>query len=404
MTAPGTCDVLIYVQHLLGIGHLRRAAVLARTLAAEGLGVDFVSGGLPVADLDLGAARLHQLPPLKVLDEDFGLVDAAGEPVDDAWKAARRDRLLDLYCELRPKAVMIELFPFGRRNMRFELLPLLEAVQADRPRVRLVSSLRDILTTHKQPEKAAWMLETFQRYFDCLIVHGDPDFVPLARSFPRAGEIAGQTRYSGYVVAERPASSLPRADDAGAVAGAVVGEVIVSTGGGAVAAPLVAAALGARALSPLAAAPWRILIGPNLPEPQFQAFRQAALSGPEPENLVVERARPDFMSLLAGARLSISQAGYNTVMELLQAAVPAVLVPFAAGSETEQGLRARLLAARGLVTVVAEADLSAHSLAAGVAAALAQAAGRPSGAAGLDCDGARKTAQILREIIATLPA
>ena len=29
-------DLLFYVQHLLGIGHIRRAAVLARTLAASG--------------------------------------------------------------------------------------------------------------------------------------------------------------------------------------------------------------------------------------------------------------------------------------------------------------------------------------------------------------------------------
>ena len=44
--------VLIHVQHLLGIGHLRRAAALARGLVASGVDVVVASGGVPeiVAD------------------------------------------------------------------------------------------------------------------------------------------------------------------------------------------------------------------------------------------------------------------------------------------------------------------------------------------------------------------
>ena len=37
--------VLFYVQHLLGIGHLKRAATRARACAAAGLEVTVVSGG-----------------------------------------------------------------------------------------------------------------------------------------------------------------------------------------------------------------------------------------------------------------------------------------------------------------------------------------------------------------------
>ena len=42
--------------------------------------------------------------------------------------------------------------------------------------------------------------------------------------------------------------------------------------------------------------------------------------------------------LLAG--LSISQSGYNTVCDVLQAGCRAIYVPFAAGGETEQTVRA----------------------------------------------------------------
>ena len=56
--------VFFHVQHLLGIGHLRRAATLARALADGGFDVLLVSGGAPVP-LNVGRARLHQLPPVQ---------------------------------------------------------------------------------------------------------------------------------------------------------------------------------------------------------------------------------------------------------------------------------------------------------------------------------------------------
>jgi len=49
-------DVLLYVQHLLGIGHLRRAALLAKALNKNGISVVLVSGGAPVNGLDIGGA------------------------------------------------------------------------------------------------------------------------------------------------------------------------------------------------------------------------------------------------------------------------------------------------------------------------------------------------------------
>jgi predicted glycosyltransferase len=63
-----TKRVLFYVQHLLGIGHLKRAATLARGLAADGLEVTLVSGGFPVPELDTGGARFVQLDPVRATD------------------------------------------------------------------------------------------------------------------------------------------------------------------------------------------------------------------------------------------------------------------------------------------------------------------------------------------------
>ena len=377
-------DVLFYVQHLLGIGHMRRAALIARAMDRAGLDVALVSGGLPVPGLDLAGAKLVQLPPLRARDESFStLVDAGGRPVDEPWKEARAAALQALYKEHRPKVLLIEMFPFGRRLMRFELLPLLETASTAQPRPEIMCSLRDVLSAPRSAEKASWMVATFRRYFDQLLVHGDPAFLPLERSFPPVRELAGQIRYTGYVT-ETASACAP-------ASAAHSGEVVVSTGGGAVAGPLIAAALAARPLSPLAEVPWRILVGDNLPEELFRAFCAAAPSG-----VVVERARPDFPALLARAPLSISQAGYNTVLEVLAARIPAVVVPFAGSNETEQSLRARLLSERGAFTVLPEAELSPTTLAEAIGSALSRAPA-PSGIADLNVGGAENTAQIVAQ-------
>ena len=375
--------VLFYVQHLLGIGHLRRAALIAQAASAAGLTVDFVSGGLPHPGLDIGGARLVQLEPaLRTLDENFShLVTATGGRLDATGEAARRDQLLALLAATRPDVVLTEMFPFGRRQMRFELLPLLEAAREAPWRPRIAASVRDILTTLKQPGKTEWILDTVRRLYDRVLVHGDPALVPFERTFPAVAQIADRLRYTGYVVAALP----PRAAAHGP-------EVLVSTGGGAVAEPLVAAALAARALSPLAAAPWRVLIGENLPAARFAALLAAA-----PPGVTVERSRPDFLDLLSAARLSISQAGYNTTLEVLAAGTPAVVVPFAAGSETEQTLRARLLEEQRRLVVVEERGLTPASLAAGIARALAL---PPPPPLPLRLDGAAETARQLAALAA----
>ena len=87
--------VLVYVQHLLGVGHLRRAVTLARAMAEQQLDVTLLSGGYEVPGLAAPGVRWIQLPPAAALDERFAvLVDAQGNAVNDAWRAHRKEALL----------------------------------------------------------------------------------------------------------------------------------------------------------------------------------------------------------------------------------------------------------------------------------------------------------------------
>jgi predicted glycosyltransferase len=379
MTAP---RVLFYVQHLLGIGHIRRASLIVKAMTAAGLDVTLVSGGEPLETMDIGRARLIQLAPVRAGDARFSvLVDEHGKPIDDAWKAARRERLLSVFHETAPHVLLMEMYPFGRRKMAFELLPLLDAARAARPRPCIATSVRDILVRKDKASRNAEMASIAERYLDLVLIHGDPKLVPFEATFLEAERIKERLRYTGYVVPEFDGPRGPSAPGHG--------EVIVSTGSGAVGPPLLQAVIDARRLTSVRDRTWRLITGPNFPRDA-----EAALAANAPAGVVVERFRTDFLTLLANAELSISRAGYNTVMDLIRTRTRAVVIPFDEDEETEQALRARLLAERGALHVVPAAELSPARIAQAVEAALN---GPPPAALGLDADGAARTAALVRD-------
>lgn len=371
--------VFFYVQHLLGIGHIARASRIASALAKDGLDVTVVTGGLPVPGFPADGIKTVALPPVVASNAGFsGLADSDGTAAGEAFLNRRRDLLLAAFRETRPDVVIIEAFPFGRRQMRFELLPLLDAIENAAPRPKLVSSVRDILQQNRKAGRDEETVALVETHFDAILVHGDPSFVRLEDTFPLTSGIATKIRYTGMVVAPPAADPIEAFD------------VIASAGGGAVGMDLLRAAASAATRLP-ANLRWLLISGPNLPDADY-----AALSAETPPNASLVRFRRDFPSLLRVARVSISQAGYNTVGDLLQTDCRAILVPFVAGGETEQTVRAERLEALGLADVLTEADLTPVRVAKAVEAALM---GRRANAMPIDLGGTDATAAIIRSMM-----
>jgi predicted glycosyltransferase len=374
--------VLFWVQQLLGSGHLKRATTLAGAIADEGLEVTLVAGGTPVASVPKHRVEVVQLPAICASDPSFAqLVDAAGEPVGDGLWQERQACLQRLLAERRPQVLITEMFPFGRRAFRRELLPLLEAAAALRPRPWRLCSVRDILVTKPTAESYAWMRELALAHYDRILVHTDPQLIPFDLTFPFAAALRDRLIETGYVV-ETPAPSRSPIGPP---------EVLVSAGGGRVGTALLEAAIEARGQTSLAQAPWRLVAGGS-----FDADAFSALQARLPAGMALDRHRADFDALFANSLLSVSQAGYNTVVEGLKFGKPMVLVPFETASETEQRIRAERLASLGLAAAVWESELAASSLARAIDAAY-----RPPVAAGprpglaLNLDGAATTARLV---------
>ncbi|MBX3596147.1 MAG: glycosyl transferase [Rhizobiaceae bacterium] len=373
MNAP---RILFYVQHLLGIGHLARASRISSALHRAGANLKLVTGGAPVDGFPPSEIAHVALPPVVASEGFSGLAHPDGSAVDERFLNDRRDLLLSIYSEFQPDIVIVEAFPFGRRQMRFELVPLLEAISQGAPKPLLACSLRDIMQERTKPGRNEETVELVRRYFDLVLVHGDAAFARLEETFPLAGQIADRIAYTGMVAGPAPDAPQERFD------------ILISAGGGAAGRKLVAASVDAAAKMPRDRS-ISLITGPNLPEADYRH----ALAAASP-NLSVFRFRPDFPDLLSGAKLSVSQAGYNTVCDILRARCRSLLIPFAEGGETEQTSRARRLEALGLASMLSEEKLDGDTLLIAIEGALEQ---NPPPASTLDLNGAQRTVQILLE-------
>lgn len=348
---------MIYVQHLLGVGHLQRARQLAMALAQQGFRVELVTGGMPRAGADIPGVNIHQLPPTYCADASFSLLlDANGREIDETWRDGRRTQLLDLFDRLSPRVLITETFPFGRRMLRFELMPLLAKARASAQCQLVISSIRDMLQPKSNPGRNQEILALVEQYYDHVIVHGDPAVARLEDSFESAAVLRDKIFYSGYI-SQIAAAPIDKND--------AHGEVLVSAGGSGTGLRILETAIGARASTRLAHIDWRILVSPAIDDADFRRLRQLAVQG-----IIVERNRADFTDLMRHASLSISQAGYNTVTDILGARIPAVVIPFADSGEIEQTLRAQRLQACGRLAMLEAHQLSTAKLATAVDHAL----------------------------------
>lgn len=375
-----TLRVLFHVNHLWGVGHFTRTAALANAVVAAGGSATILSGNTPVPGRLDPAVTLVALPAIRAEDTTYArLVTADGRPVtEDIW-ARRAEIVAETLSQTTPDVVVTETFPFGRRKLAREILPLLEAAQA--AGARIVASIRDLPTPPADEKRLAECADRLVRHYDAVLVHGDPAVTPLNDVWP--GEIPVPATLTGYVAPH--ATPVPQPARRG---------VIVSAGGGGDAAPLLTAAVTAWKSGFLAEEPWTFITGQHAPEGLHEALSAAI---PRQFGGEILHAASDLPARIAAARLSISRGGYNTMAETVAAGTPTLIIPFAPPGEPEQRLRAARFAALGLVTHLPEDRLTPDTLAAAARAALAAPATDPGA---LLMNGAETAARRLAEIAA----
>lgn len=373
-----TSRVLFYVQHLLGVGHVYRATRVAHSLAKAGADVHLVWGGTEVPGFDFRDITVHRLSAVRSGDVSFSeLVHSDGTPFTEMDKASRRGRLLSLLEDIRPGIVVTEAFPFGRRQMRYELVPFLEAAKAANPKPLIVASIRDIMQENRRRSRVEESVDYVKAYYDLVLVHGDQNMISIDETLQGVEHFKDKIRYTGIVAPD------PIFED---LAPEFQSDILVTVGGGAFGEELARTAIEASKHSAVASLQWLISTGSEMPEEQFQHL--ASVNGGRTK---VVRFIPNLMSVMRASKISVSHAGYNTVADLLRSETSAILYPFTGGRETEQLRRAQLMQEAGLAKMIEPGTLSVETLIAAAQSIMHAEKTVPP----FDLEGADKSARIL---------
>ncbi|MBE9166431.1 glycosyl transferase [Pleurocapsales cyanobacterium LEGE 06147] len=374
---------MFYCQHILGIGHLVRSLEIVRGLVSE-FQVCFINGGAKIANFQ---------PPRGIEIIDISAIETDPEfqelkPVDrslslEQVKEIRREKLLNIFAKFQPDILIVELFPFGRRRFSFELIPLLEKAKA--AETKIVSSLRDILVTKQERQRhEEKVCRLINKYFDLLLIHGDPSLVKLEESFSRIQDLNCPVYYTGYVT-----QKLPKANQISIKKPLIV----VSVGGGRFGHDLLECVVKtAPILEEKIPHYIQMFTGPFISEEIFERLQNLAAGK---NNIAINVYTPDLLSYMQQADLSISMSGYNTTMNILNTGVKAMMMAFRGNGDREQEIRANKLEKLNRIKVIHAEDLQPEKFANKIITYLQEEPNQLQ----LDFTGVEKTAYYLRQLV-----
>jgi predicted glycosyltransferase len=329
--------ILLHSHDSYGLGHLRRTLTIAGALAQR-----FVDAQVLITS-GSGCATHFPLPPgVDVIKLPSVTKNAEGALVSRSLRAdfesvvgLRQRMLLEIYRGFHPDLIVVDHQPVGLCG---ELLPVLR--RAHEHGTRILLGMRDIVDSPASVAKewnAPAVREALAHLFDRVLVYGVPEVFDAREEYPIPPELAARIEFVGYVVREGSAHGLRPVPS-------LRPQVLVTTGGGEDGEQRIQTYLDALDLAPLE---WEttLFLGPLMdPERARSLKRRARLS----EHVTVHSFHADLPRLLAESDVVVSMAGYNSVAEILQARVSAVLLPRTFPRQ-EQRIRAERLAALGLV-------------------------------------------------------
>jgi len=347
----GAPKILLYSHDTFGLGNIRRTLLLAELLREQ-----YASGSILIVT---GSPMIHafripdgvdyiKLPCLdRVQAETYSPRFLGGCAAE--VKLTRSAILKESVLGFGPDLVIVDKRPAGVDG---ELLETLVALRERNQNARLVLGIRDILD---DPERTRHTLSgngsfaIIERFYDEVWIYGARSVFDTVGEYGFPESVARKTRFCGYL--KRPVTTPSR--NGGPP------RVLVTTGSGGDGSDIIETYLaGLSSLPRSVALLSTVIFGPQLP-----AARRKAILGQYGHLTDVSflEFEPDLTRHYAETDLVVSQAGYNTVCELLSFSRRAILVP-RAEPVREQLIRARLLAAKGYFDIVEPQDLRSDLL------------------------------------------
>ena len=290
--------------------------------------------------------NLVYLPPLGV-DPDSNVFELGRSERLKQSIIQRRDVMLELFEELKPRVVIVDNFPFTQHRLRGEVLPMIERARNGVYGESLVVSTTDSIMVddstngESRADRAATLLE---KYFDLVVVQSDPVFARLEEFFKPRNTLHTPLYHTGFVVP----------DERGQWVGGHGDRILVSAGDG-----RYGGVEAQRLLWPVYGLSMKIVTGPRLSEDEYRDLvkRSAAVEGIE-----VTRVVDSLRAETAWARCSVSQCGYHTALNAVTTRTPSLFVPCQDNRRSEQIIRAQRLVYWGAGRLLMPRHLNAASL------------------------------------------
>jgi predicted glycosyltransferase len=340
----------------MGLGHMRRALLIAQALA---------SGG-PEATILLVCGSVQASSFIFPPGVDCLTLPALHKSCNGAYDSRRLDLPLGSITRLRSQTIRAAVCTFQPdllvtdnvpRGALGELEPVLEDLAAKR--VPCVLGLRDILD---EPEAVAreWARsgneQAIRDYYRAIWVYGDPTLYDVAAECGFSAELKRRLQYLGYLdqrprltrTSGGPLSSLPSPAPRGPFA-------LCTVGGGQDGLELADAFARSRAPSGVRRL---LLVGPDMEAGGRRRLHETARRD---RSLTVLDFVREPADLVKRAGCLVSMGGYNTVCEAVSFRKRALIVPRVA-PRREQLIRAERFRERGLLDLLHPHTLAPEAL------------------------------------------
>lgn len=353
--------IALYSHDGMGLGHLRRNALLSAALARRlpGSSILLLSGARELRRYPMPRdVDILTLPSFRKVDKDRYIprhLRGDAKRLRDLRAAVIRAALL----AYQPNLLLVDKVPEGLEG---ELLPVLPRLRARG--TRMVLGLRDILDDPgrvREEWTSRRTSETISEFYGEVWIYGDPELYPLVDACGLPHVVRERSRYTGYLdprehTALDPADHpLVRTDSSAQEPRSGPAPTVCLVGGGEDGGDVALAFAGAR----FPAGSHGILVeGPLLPTDARTRLR--AIAGTR-SDLVCLPFVTGALPLLSQAGRVVSMGGYNAVTEIVTARRRSLVVPRVQPRE-EQRIRARCFAARGLVEWAEPEGLTSDTL------------------------------------------
>jgi predicted glycosyltransferase len=343
--------IVLYSHDTFGMGNIRRTLILSQEFITEYPGASIL--------IITGSPMIHAFRIPKGIDyiklpclDRFAAEQYAPRYLSGCPEEVRQTRkaiLMESVLRFNPDLMVVDKRAAGIDG---ELLPTLYALREGGRHTKLALGVRDILDEPERTRKALagnGSFEVIDEFYDEVWIYGSKEIFDTAKEYAFPESIHRKTFYCGYL--KRPTVTARRREGPP--------RVLITTGGGGDGSDIIQAYLtGLSGLPRNVALRTTVIFGPQMPEVCCAELLRRFGYLADVEFLEFEA---DIANRYAESDVVVSQAGYNTVCELLSFSRRAILVP-RSEPVREQLIRARLMAERGFFEYIEPQELTPETL------------------------------------------